>query len=213
VAEIHAMTAALVVEARRRLGSWRTKIAAVLLLSACASATGTLLAPEKGAEEAEEFQTAKSEVRRKQGNVRVSMDLYGDPLPAGALARMGTVRLRHGGSVDSVAFSPDGKLLATSSDGSDPTIRLWSVATGKEVRRIQVFPPIPRTNALVLRVAFSPDGKTLASGAFDASMIDNKIDFWDAETKTPAHKQGTQARDHVRGLRAGRQIARLGRSR
>ncbi|MCH7729507.1 MAG: hypothetical protein IH991_23980 [Planctomycetes bacterium] len=40
------------------------------------------------------------------------MDLFGDPLPAGAIARFGTIRLKHK-DVECVAFSPDGEMLAT----------------------------------------------------------------------------------------------------
>jgi WD40 repeat protein len=62
----------------------------------------------------------------------------------------------HTAKVWSVAFSPDGKTLASGSD--DKTIKLWDVATGKEIRTIQ-------TQAVaVVRVEFSPDGKTLLGG-------------------------------------------------
>jgi WD40 repeat protein len=81
-------------------------------------------------------------------------DQFGDPLPPDALARFGTIRLRHGGEIAALAFSPDDKVLASA--GADGAIRLWDIATG--TLRIEIKEPW--ANCL----AFSPDGKTLASG-------------------------------------------------
>src|SRR5262249_27755527 len=54
-------------------------------------------------------------------------------LPSGATLRLGSTRLRHSGPVQSVAFSPDGKIIATG--GTDGTIRLWDRQTFAEVRQ------------------------------------------------------------------------------
>jgi WD40 repeat protein len=81
--------------------------------------------------------------------------MYGDPLPAGAEMRLGTIRLRHAQGVEGVAFSPDGKLIA--SCGADEAIRVWDVATSRPVSRLET--PEGRTNA----ISFSPDGEKLAS--------------------------------------------------
>jgi WD40 repeat protein len=86
-------------------------------------------------------------------------DRHGDPLPEGAVARLGTTRFRPGrgyfSSDDSLAFSPDGKLLTTGEWG---VVRFWETATGKEIRSV----PLPGAVS-VLAVVFSPDGKLFAA--------------------------------------------------
>jgi dipeptidyl aminopeptidase/acylaminoacyl peptidase len=61
-------------------------------------------------------------------------DLYGDPLPPGALMRLGTVNYRQDSSVYRIAYTPDGKHFVT--DGQDSIIRVWDAAEGRIIRRI-----------------------------------------------------------------------------
>src|SRR5262249_44975747 len=68
----------------------------------------------------------------------------------------------HEESVTSVAFSPDGKTVA--SGGYDKVIRLCEEATGKQLA------PLKGHTAAVWSVAFNPDGKTIASGAEDGTI-------------------------------------------
>src|SRR5262249_36753902 len=71
-----------------------------------------------------------------------------------------------------VVYSPDSKTLA--SLGEDKMIRLWDVATGKELRQLAKFTGVSRS------IAYSPDGKILASTDSDATH--NVLHFWDTAT-------------------------------
>jgi RNA polymerase sigma factor (sigma-70 family) len=77
-----------------------------------------------------------------------------EALPPGAVAWLGTTRLRHGGEVLSVSLGPDDRVIASA--GADGVVRLWDVKTGKELRRFEH--PAGFTTA-----AFLDAGKTLAA--------------------------------------------------
>jgi hypothetical protein len=63
-------------------------------------------------------------------------DLFGDPLPPGALFLMGTVRLRH--PYSQVAFSPDANTLLSV---NGPLLRTWDLGTGKHLREKRLEGP------------------------------------------------------------------------
>lgn len=158
----HLPAIALAEEALRMMSLSAVKLTAVLLLTLSLAGGAGLWACRMLATETPQAQPASPpETARDRGewqaakDERPRTDRFGDPLPPGAVARCGTIRLRHPQWVNSVRFTPDGKFLASA--GWEGTIRLWEPATGKELRRFE------GDDRGFFGIAFSPDGKILAS--------------------------------------------------
>jgi WD40 repeat protein len=93
--------------------------------------------------------------RKNEPQVRLDDD--GDPLPDGAVRRVGTLRFRQGGGqFDSLLVTPDGKTLISSTYYGDRTICAWDLVTGKLLRS---FPG----SYDIAQIALSPDGTILAA--------------------------------------------------
>lgn len=108
---------------------------------------------------------------------RPLVDAYGDPLPPGAILRLGTRRLRHREQIRQMLFSPDGKTLAAVSGGSDGDVRLWDVETGR-LRHHLTGPDVSdHARVMIASMAFSPDGTKLVVNE-DAGVLR----LWDAVT-------------------------------
>ncbi len=100
------------------------------------------------------------------------LDDYGDPLPKGALLRLGTTRLIHKGYVLGAFVAPDGKTVE--SIDSYGRVFFWDVATGKYLRGFQLEDHLKRD--IGSWVALSPDRKKLATGG------EKGVYFWDNAT-------------------------------
>jgi RNA polymerase sigma factor (sigma-70 family) len=173
---ISAEVAALVKGASKTLFITKLKTMTVLLLAAgiVSAAAGVLAQRGPAKQPAPHSQTdsPKSEFKKADAQKvvvkkQVRNDEHGDPLPAEAIARVGTMRFRHGSQVYCVAFSPDGRLIASGSYHGD--LCLWDRETGKLVRRF-VEPLQDDRIRFVTAVAFSPDGEILASNKGKAAL-------------------------------------------
>jgi WD40 repeat protein len=87
-------------------------------------------------------------------------DALGDPLPPGAILRLGTSRFRHPGSIYSLAYSADGSRVVTGNapgDGTlDASVILWDAASGRRLHRWAGHAHVVRS------VAISADNRRVA---------------------------------------------------
>lgn len=113
--------------------------------------------------------SAQAKSTKTAAKGRPLLDLHGDPLPIGAIARLGTTRFRNG--LFKPCFLADGKTLMTASRRS---IQFWETATGRLVREIS-------TGLYVHRIALSLGGKLVAAAGTlrSDSSYQSVIRVWD----------------------------------
>ena len=103
-----------------------------------------------------------------------------DPLPEGALMRMGSLRMTHGTWLTCVSFSGDDQWIGTAD--SDGVVRLWEAATGKLIWE--------KPKGTGRKLAFSPKASTLAIGGYYSPQIT----LWDLEQNAVIHELPQNAR-------------------
>ena len=89
----------------------------------------------------------------------VPIDAYGDPLPPGAIAQMGTLRDEVGCVTSRIIYSPDGRFVTSATTCEKNPLRLWDPASGRVIRELKQLD----RGGHSWPVAFSPDGKLIAA--------------------------------------------------
>jgi RNA polymerase sigma factor (sigma-70 family) len=165
------------------LGKLASVMAVVLTIALAASTTLALVYRGSTTEALEDKKPAATAAPKESGGSKpqIRTDELGDPLPDGALRRLGTLHFRYGWGMNSLIPTPDGKTLI--SNEATGTVSVWELATGKLLRQF------PGTLHGQRYIALSPDGKLVAVGYSKAIIL------WDLasgkEVRQLAHRDAT----------------------
>lgn len=110
---------------------------------------------------------------------RPPQDVDGDPLPPGAVARLGTLRYRPEDGATSAVVSADGTKLVTVSAGRPSGVQVWNLADGRLLRQ--------HNEAGYTDVALLPDGETMALASWEKGtrLVDLKTGKMKRQIDTP----------------------------
>ncbi len=151
---------------------WVSKMAAVLLVLTtgfvAAGAAGWLMDPGRNQEgPSAAAKTAPNPAAEAKDSPK---NAFGDPLPPRAIARLGTSRWRHANNISAVAYSPDGKMVA--SGCNDGHLVLWDATTGQLLREIPRDAPGSPLRALYF----------LSHGSHLLCLASPKVYLWEVAT-------------------------------
>lgn len=154
---------------------WKIAAALVLTIGVLTAGTGLLMLPGHSQPQ-DTPSVVVADKPKAEPAQEARKDCYGDDLPPGALARLGTVRFRQGNGIEALDLSPDGRTLITV--GGNNQLHMWDVATGKEIHHF----PQEQRSTITFAAAFSPDGKTFATGGHSGFSL------WQTSTGKRLHK-------------------------
>ncbi|MFN2493748.1 MAG: WD40 repeat domain-containing protein, partial [Pyrinomonadaceae bacterium] len=106
------------------------------------------------------------------------------------------------GGEGGASLSPDGKQLGRVETDATPSVKVWDLATGREVRTVE----LPNEVISAVEVVFTSDGRLLSSG-----VVDKQIKLWDLTAKRGERKLGQTTNEHapLRFSRDGQQLIRV----
>jgi RNA polymerase sigma factor (sigma-70 family) len=160
----------------------RLKITMVVLLTLGVLGAGLGLRAQPGGSQAEDPTAIGSQDEKPEKDRKVEDESKTKPKrPERAdIVQPAMMPLAHGkGAVTAVAFSPDGKTVATAC--ANKTVRLWDLSTGRESKKMTYEPPYfnnGRIDPTPTGVAFTADGKGLVCLCAEGMMYS-----WDTNTE------------------------------